>query len=104
VAGTESSHGSSDGSEGHELKKNPRDPEDVGGNLAGQNAYMQLTMEEKMDIFAPVLEIDLRRQKNIHAPARNTNRNLMDVLTYENDDGTLSITPKITISPENGWV
>jgi len=51
VAGTESSHGSSDGSEGHELKKNPRDPEDVGGNLAGQNAYMQLTMEEKMDIF-----------------------------------------------------
>eukprot|EP00434_Breviolum_minutum_P019662 symbB.v1.2.017343.t1/scaffold1353.1/size123746/5 len=31
VAGTESSHGSSDGSEGHELKKNPRDPEDVGG-------------------------------------------------------------------------
>jgi len=31
VAGTESSHGSSDGSEGHELKKNLRDPEDVGG-------------------------------------------------------------------------
>lgn len=41
MAGTESD-GSSDGSEGHELKKNPRDPEDVGGNLAGQKTYMQL--------------------------------------------------------------
>ena len=30
--------------------------------------------EEKMDIFAPVAEIDLRRQKKIHAPERNTNR------------------------------
>ena len=30
-----------------------------------------------------------KKAKKIHAPDPNTNRNLLDVLTYENDDGTL---------------